>query len=139
MEKLIIRKILHQDTTYKRTQNITHTLNRYWRERKEILENPQRGKNLQTSYNDAEVIFQDIIDDYVSREFRGFALVLILIMRWYVEVIGVETTFLHGEMEEWIYMNLPEGLNLFEGKKENDVTDCVIQEKYIYGTIQAAC
>ena len=35
-------------------------------------------------------------------------------------------------------MNLPEGLNLFEGKEKNHNTDCVILEKYMYGTVQAA-
>ena len=41
-------------------------------------------------------------------------------------------------MDEFIYMNLPEGLNLIEGIEENGDTDCVILDKCIYVTVLAA-
>ena len=47
-------------------------------------------------------------------------------MKWNAELIDIETAFLYGEMEEVIYMNLPEGLNKIEGEEENDATECVI-------------
>ena len=78
--------------------------------------------------------FALVVNDVTFR----ILLVLILMMRWYAEVIDIETVFLHGEMEEQTYMNLSEGLNLFEGKEENDDVDCVILVKYIYGTVQSA-
>ena len=56
-------------------------------------------------------------------------------MGWDVELINIETTFLHGDMEELIYMNFPEGLNLIGGVEENDDMDCVILDKCMYGTV----
>ena len=48
--------------------------------------------------------------------FRSILLVLKMLMNWNAELIDIETAFLHGEMEEVIYMNLPEGLNKIEGE-----------------------
>ena len=59
-------------------------------------------------------------------------------MEWDAELIDIETAFLYGGMEELIYMNLSEGLNIIEGAEENDDTDCVILDKFIYETVQAA-
>ena len=59
-------------------------------------------------------------------------------MDWKAELIDIETAFLHGDMEEQIYMNLPEGLDKFENVEENDKSDCVSLDKCIYGTVQAA-
>ena len=42
-------------------------------------------------------------------------------------------------MEEDIYMNLPKGLNKFEGEDENNDANCVILNKCICGTVQATC
>ena len=61
-----------------------------------------------------------------------------MLIEWGVKLIDIETEFLHGDMEELIYMNLPEGLNLIEGIEENDDTDCVILDKSFYGTVQVA-
>ena len=41
-------------------------------------------------------------------------------------------------MEELIFMDLPEGLNVFEGVEENNNDDCVILDKCIYRTVQSA-
>ena len=53
-------------------------------------------------------------------------------------MIDIETAFLHGDMEETIYMNLPEGLDLYERKNINNDEECVILKKSINGTVQAA-
>ena len=68
----------------------------------------------------------------------GILLILKMSIEWDAELIDIETAILHGDMEELIYMNLPEGLNIIEGVEENDDTDCVILDKCIYGTVQAA-
>ena len=44
--------------------------------------------------------------------------------------------FLHGELDEEIYMSTPEGLNVF---LEEDLSDeCVMLIKSIYGLVQSA-
>ena len=48
------------------------------------------------------------------------------------KIVDVETAFLHGELEEEIYMEAPEGLGL-----DRDM-ECVLLEKSIYGLVQAA-
>lgn len=49
------------------------------------------------------------------------------------ELIDIETAFLHVDMEEAIYMNLPEGLNKIQGGGKNNSTDCIILKKCVYG------
>ena len=61
-----------------------------------------------------------------------------MIKNWNAELIDIETAFLHGDMEELIFMDLPEGLNIIEGLDENDDEDCVILDECIYGTVQSA-
>ena len=51
------------------------------------------------------------------------------------DLINIETMFLYRDMEETIHMNLPEGLNKFEGKDENNDADCMISKKYIHVTV----
>ena len=46
-------------------------------------------------------------------------------------IVDVETAFLHGELEEEIYMECPPGL-----KASKD--DCCVLKKSIYGLVQAA-
>ena len=60
-----------------------------------------------------------------------------IINQWISEVMDITTAFLHGEMEEEVYMTVPEGLDLVEeGWDVND--DCVELMQTIYGTRQAA-
>ena len=68
-----------------------------------------------------------------------FRLLLVIKMmnNWNMELIDVETAFLYGDMEELIFMDLPEGLNIIKGIEENNDGDCVILDKCIYGTIQS--
>ena len=65
-------------------------------------------------------------------------LVLKMIFKWSTSVIDVAVAFLHGDMEELIFMKLPVGMNLVEEVTEEDDDDCVILDKCIYGTVQAA-
>ena len=58
-------------------------------------------------------------------------------MGWESEVVDITTAFLHGKMEEEVYMKCPEGLDLVE-KGWNKLQDSVELLKTIYGTKQAA-
>ena len=47
------------------------------------------------------------------------------------KIVDVETAFLHGDLEEEIYMEAPEGWGL------NRETECVLLLKSIYGLVWA--
>jgi len=61
-------------------------------------------------------------------------ILLVAIIVWGMDaiIVDVETAFLHGELEEEIYMNLPEGM---EGKDD----ECLLLLKALYGLVQGAC
>ena len=62
-----------------------------------------------------------------------------LLCGWDFEIIDIETAFLYRELDEEIYMKIPEGLSLFTRSDErNEKEDCVILDKSIYGLVQAA-
>jgi Reverse transcriptase (RNA-dependent DNA polymerase) len=46
-------------------------------------------------------------------------------------IVDVETAFLHGELQEEIYMNIPEDMN-------SDSNSCLLLTKTIYGLVQSA-
>ncbi len=46
-------------------------------------------------------------------------------------IVDVETAFLHGNLNEEIYMNLPDGM---EGSKD----ECLLLLKALYGLVQEA-
>jgi hypothetical protein len=46
-------------------------------------------------------------------------------------IVDVETAFLHGDLQEEIYMNVPKGMN------QDDKT-CLLLKKTIYGLVQSA-
>jgi Reverse transcriptase (RNA-dependent DNA polymerase) len=46
-------------------------------------------------------------------------------------IVDVETAFLHGDLLEEIYMNIPEGMN-------SNPSDCLLLTKKIYGLVQIA-
>jgi Reverse transcriptase (RNA-dependent DNA polymerase) len=58
---------------------------------------------------------------------------LILKLIWNLNacIIDVETAFLHGDLQEEIYMNIPEGMN-------SNPNDCLFLTKAIYGLVQSA-
>ena len=64
-------------------------------------------------------------------------LILGMIYEWDFEIVDIETAFLYGELEEEIYMKVPEGLSIYLNVEYND-EDCVILDKSIYGLVQAA-
>ena len=63
-------------------------------------------------------------------------LILSIINKWVKEIINVETAFLHGKLEEEIFMKFPQGLSMIE--KYNEDTDCVVLKKAMHGLVQAA-
>ena len=64
-------------------------------------------------------------------------LALVLVHGWTMEIVDVVTAFLYGELDETIYMTIPEGLDRHVDQvfKEDD---CMILDKSIYGLVQAA-
>ena len=66
-------------------------------------------------------------------------MVMVLMNKWVLDIIGVETSFLHRNLEEEIYMSLLEGLNFMEGFESlNENEDCVLLGKSLYRIVQAA-
>ena len=55
---------------------------------------------------------------------------------WLSETIDVETAFLYGDLNEEIYMTIPNGLEEF--LNHNLKNKCVKLKKSIYGLVQAA-
>ena len=56
--------------------------------------------------------------------------------RWSAEIIDIETAFLYGDLEEEIYLKIPEG---YEEYKGNDLKEkCLLLRHAIYGLVQAA-
>ena len=53
------------------------------------------------------------------------------------KIVDVETAFLYGDLEEEIYMKLPEGIGLFLEEKFDD-DDALILVQAMYGLVQAA-
>ena len=79
--------------------------------------------------------FAPVINDVTFR----ILMVLKLIKNWVSDIIDVETAFLNGNLDEEIYMSLPEGLSFIEDFEDlNDEEDCVLLVKSLYGLVQAA-
>jgi hypothetical protein len=56
---------------------------------------------------------------------------------WSARVYDVETAFLYGELEEPVYMKIPQGLDKFIGNLKPK-TECLLLKKAMYGLVQAA-
>jgi hypothetical protein len=63
----------------------------------------------------------------------SFRIMLIAKLIWNLEaiIIGLETAFLHGKLQQEIYMNIPEGMSY-------DSKHCLLLTKTIYGLVQSA-
>ena len=62
-----------------------------------------------------------------------FRIVVMCIVMWKLEslVFDIETAFLHGDLEEMIFMDCPDGM-------EHEDDECLLLEKTIYGLVQSA-
>ena len=71
--------------------------------------------------------FAPVINDVSFR----IMLIVKLIWKLQASIIDVETAFLHGNLQEEIYMNIPEGM-------ESNNNQCLLLNKTIYGLVQSA-
>lgn len=71
--------------------------------------------------------YAPVINDITWR----ILIVAMLVWRLDASIVDVETAFLHGDLEEDIYMNCPEGMDSTE-------QECLHLLKSIYGLVQAA-
>jgi Reverse transcriptase (RNA-dependent DNA polymerase) len=62
-----------------------------------------------------------------------FRILLVMMLTWNLKakVVVIETAFLHGDLKETIYMEIPKGM-------EASVDECLILNKTIYGLVQSA-
>jgi hypothetical protein len=63
----------------------------------------------------------------------SFRIMLIAKLIWNLEaiIIGLETAFLYGKLQQEIHMNIPEGMSY-------DSKHCLLLTKTIYGLVQSA-
>ena len=54
-----------------------------------------------------------------------------------MDIINVETAFLYGDLEEEIFMKIPEGLDVFLDT-EFQANNCLLLLQAMYGLVQAA-
>jgi hypothetical protein len=71
--------------------------------------------------------FAPVINDVTYR----ILLVASIVWNLTTKIIDFETAFLHGDLEQEIYMDCPEGL-------ESEPDECVLLQKTIYGLVQSA-
>ena len=64
-------------------------------------------------------------------------LVLMLLNNWIGEIVDIETAFLYGDLEEEIYLKVPEGIETVTGEVYTN-EDCMVLQKSMYGLVQAA-
>ena len=72
--------------------------------------------------------FAPVINDVTFR----ILLIIVLLCGYDTKVIDVETAFLHGDLDEDIYMDCPSGL------EECEKDQCLKLNKSIYGLVQGA-
>ncbi len=75
--------------------------------------------------------FAPVVNDVTLR----VIMMLYLLYKYDSKIIDVETAFLYGDLEEQIYMKIPEGLQEYTQVPEDA---CVELNKSIYGLVQAA-
>jgi hypothetical protein len=80
--------------------------------------------------------FQDNFAPVVDEVTFRILLIIGMVNKWEGEIIGVEMAFLYGELEEEIYLKVPEGLEEYENK--NLKSKSCLLKKAMYGLVQAA-
>jgi hypothetical protein len=70
--------------------------------------------------------YTPVIDDV------SFRIILIDVMAWNLKakIIEIETAFLHGDLEESIFMEIPSGMEVDDNK-------CLVLKRTIYGLVQS--
>jgi hypothetical protein len=76
---------------------------------------------------DFEEFYAPVVNDSVFR----IVLIMQIIFKLESKILDVETAFLHGELQEEIFMQSPKGTNI---RKD----ECVKLDKALYGLVQAA-
>jgi Reverse transcriptase (RNA-dependent DNA polymerase) len=76
---------------------------------------------------DFQESFAPVINDVT------FRILLLMMLTWNLKAkfVDIETAFLHGDLKETIYMEIPKGM-------EVSVDECLILNKTIYGLVQSA-
>ena len=79
--------------------------------------------------------FAPVIQDVTFR----LICLMMLMHGWLAEIVDIETTFLYGELEEQIFMKIPDEYEVVvKDDKINRNEDCFMLIRTIYGTVQAA-
>ena len=76
--------------------------------------------------------FSPVITDVTYR----IVMVMMLLFGWVAEIVDIETAFLYGDLEEEIFMRMPQGMYEYFGKKCED--ECLFLLQGIYGLVQSA-
>ena len=68
-----------------------------------------------------------------------FRIILVMWIKyqWEAEIIDIETVFLYRNVDEEIYLKIPDGYKKYTSKKINE-NDCLILDQAIYRYVQAA-
>jgi hypothetical protein len=76
---------------------------------------------------DFQESFAHVINDVT------FCILLIMMLPWNLrgKIVDIKTAFLHGNLKEKIYMEIPKGM-------EENENECLISKKTIYGLIQSS-
>jgi hypothetical protein len=81
----------------------------------------------QTPGIDFQDYYAPVVNDIVFR----IVIILQIVYKLQSAIIDVETAFLHGDLQEEIYMHAPKGLEVKSG-------ECVKLDKALYGLVQTA-
>ena len=85
----------------------------------------------------AGVDYQDNFAPVVNDVAFRIAIIMMLVNGWDADIVDIETAFLYGDLEEEIYMKVPEGY-ADHLKTEFDDDTCLLLVQTMYGLVQAA-
>ena len=79
--------------------------------------------------------FAPVVNDVTFR----LIVVLMMVNEWVADVVDIVTAFLYGNLDEEIYLKLPDRLNKMKGFENLDPReDCCVLQHAMYGLVQAA-